>query len=296
MKKGTKITKHLRDNSRARKHFFSEDYFDKIDTEEKAYWLGFIYADGYIKHRKGAYALTIGLSSKDHNHVVKFANAVGYDSEIKIRTDKLGYKNSTITLYSKKMVISLLRCGLYQNKSLTIEPWSGPEHLMKAYWLGVFDGDGGFCKNVKKLKNGTSVTRYSFNLYGTFAMVDGLKKFISRQELCKGKGTIREHYSIWRLYYGGTEKTQKISNFMYLNMDTFLQRKKDIADEIEKILFTKYKIRDLDENMLLKLFHKLGSWEKVAYALKISRNGLYKHLRRSNMPRRKWVPKNVTVK
>ena len=30
----------------------NENFFDIIDTEEKAYWLGFIYADGCISHRK----------------------------------------------------------------------------------------------------------------------------------------------------------------------------------------------------------------------------------------------------
>ena len=30
---------------------FNESIFDNIDSEEKAYWLGFIYADGYISSR-----------------------------------------------------------------------------------------------------------------------------------------------------------------------------------------------------------------------------------------------------
>jgi hypothetical protein len=33
------------------KYKINEDFFQEIDTEEKAYWLGFLYADGYIHVR-----------------------------------------------------------------------------------------------------------------------------------------------------------------------------------------------------------------------------------------------------
>ena len=30
------------------KYVYNKDYFEKINTSEKAYWLGFLYADGCI--------------------------------------------------------------------------------------------------------------------------------------------------------------------------------------------------------------------------------------------------------
>ena len=61
---------------------FDETIFDCIDTEEKAYWLGFIYADGYISselkkgpHKgKNPYAFEISLQIGDINHLIKFNN------------------------------------------------------------------------------------------------------------------------------------------------------------------------------------------------------------------------------
>ena len=53
-------------------HFkkFNEHIFDIIDTEEKAYWLGFIYADGCISLKTNAFE--ISLKYDDINHLNKF--------------------------------------------------------------------------------------------------------------------------------------------------------------------------------------------------------------------------------
>ena len=38
-----------------RKYFHQEDFFENINTEEKAYWLGFMFADGYISEKRNGY-------------------------------------------------------------------------------------------------------------------------------------------------------------------------------------------------------------------------------------------------
>ncbi|MBC8427393.1 MAG: hypothetical protein H8D97_00730 [Proteobacteria bacterium] len=53
----------------------NEEYFNNIDTKEKAYWLGFIYADGSVSQENSKdKRLEIGLSSKDEKHLQKFAD------------------------------------------------------------------------------------------------------------------------------------------------------------------------------------------------------------------------------
>lgn len=44
----------IRTNSQYLAYAFNEGFFDVIDNEAKAYWLGFIYADGYIARRSGS--------------------------------------------------------------------------------------------------------------------------------------------------------------------------------------------------------------------------------------------------
>lgn len=55
-----------------KKIHFDEHVFDVIDTEEKAYWLGFLTADGYIYSRDNTFG--ISLASIDKHHVEKICH------------------------------------------------------------------------------------------------------------------------------------------------------------------------------------------------------------------------------
>ena len=64
---------------------FDQNFFEKIDTDEKAYWFGFIYADGWVIRNHSTdtkgnqikkYSLNIELSSKDKSHLIKFAKTI----------------------------------------------------------------------------------------------------------------------------------------------------------------------------------------------------------------------------
>lgn len=53
-----------------RKYTFNEEIFDIIDNEEKAYWLGFLAADGYVDKQLSKFG--IELSIKDHDYSKEF--------------------------------------------------------------------------------------------------------------------------------------------------------------------------------------------------------------------------------
>ena len=56
---------------------FNENIFDCIDTEEKAYWLGFIFADGSIRSN-GSFIFELSLKGSDINHLHKFNTFMGH--------------------------------------------------------------------------------------------------------------------------------------------------------------------------------------------------------------------------
>ena len=63
-------------------HHCNYDYFEIIDTEDKAYWLGFIYADGNINKAKNT--LTINLQGKDNGHLAKLNKCIGGNYSVKV--------------------------------------------------------------------------------------------------------------------------------------------------------------------------------------------------------------------
>ena len=70
--------------ARPRTYTLDEKYFDKIDSQNKAYILGFIYADGSIN--KGC--LNITLSNKDVEILEFIKDELKYSGKISIKKNK----------------------------------------------------------------------------------------------------------------------------------------------------------------------------------------------------------------
>lgn len=79
---------------RGKKYTFNEDFFNSIDTEEKAYWLGFIVADGCVhKDKNNNYRLSIGLHDKDITHLHKFIVSLSGDNGLKDYIKSIGIES-----------------------------------------------------------------------------------------------------------------------------------------------------------------------------------------------------------
>lgn len=159
-------------NISTRKKISSNDtLFEKIDNEEKAYWLGFLYADGNVVYNilKTEYRIELGLSIKDYSHIEKFKKFLNCNNKIKIR-DKT--KSCRIQICSKKMCEDLIKLGCFPKKSLILKfPNNNqvPEYLIKHFIRGYFDGDG--CISIDNKKN-----TFSTSLLGTFEFTNYITK------------------------------------------------------------------------------------------------------------------------
>lgn len=124
-------------------HTVNHDYFETVDTEQKAYWLGFLSADGCVSDSG---SVRLKLAARDESHVHLFREHIGSTHPVQRITSKGGFKpgslSASLFVQSPKMVADLSRLGVVPRKSLTHQPWRGPEHLMRHYWRGMVDGDG----------------------------------------------------------------------------------------------------------------------------------------------------------
>lgn len=131
------------------KYCYNENFFEKIDTEEKAYWLGFIYADGYVQRNKDKRNSELGIELQigDIEHLKKFNKSINGNVEVKIKERfdyRYGHSNThcVIRLYKSKIVDDLIKLGVVPNKSHIITFPQLNKDMVLPFIRGFFDGDG----------------------------------------------------------------------------------------------------------------------------------------------------------
>ena len=140
-----------------RKSHINSDYFDTINSSIKAYFLGFIFADGWIIYNEhnANYELSMELQSGDKYILDRLNNELGGVNIIKHKEPHINYINGQVAhrghtdvlrVYSKDIVKGLMKNGIEPNKTLKdICPHVDNEFFFD--WLrGYIDGDGCFWK------------------------------------------------------------------------------------------------------------------------------------------------------
>jgi hypothetical protein len=125
------------------------DFFDQIDTPEKAYWLGVLITDGCVSNNE----IILSLAGKDVDHVELWRKAIGSTSKLSRATrlktfDRYKWRCSTarLTIRSRQLTAALAKLGVTPAKTgRTKYPDGIPEHLEKHFWRGAIDGDGWLC-------------------------------------------------------------------------------------------------------------------------------------------------------
>lgn len=122
------------------KYTVNEQLFDTIDTEEKAYWLGFIASDGYVTDND---YIGIRLSIVDYAHLEKFCSWFAPGLTPSIHKNGTGKDVTSVRIRSEYAVRSLTSYGIVPRKTYEILrlPNIQPE-LMRHFIRGYVDGDG----------------------------------------------------------------------------------------------------------------------------------------------------------
>jgi hypothetical protein len=238
-----------------KKYQVDEKYFEKIDNEEKAYWLGFLYADGYINDKRSEKSVEIGLSSDDSKHVFLFSKCIKSNYPIKERTTSPNYikkngqkcKSTHIRIYNSKLVDDLIKLGCVNNKSWIIKfPNFLNKKLEKHFVRGYFDGDGCIRKR--------GLNQYEVNIAGNKEFIEGLKKCLEVNLIQKSYILVRKKDGLASLVVSNNKDCLSLYRFMYADMNSncYLSRKKEIYDKIENKEISK-------NNKTYKLTNKNGT-------------------------------------
>ncbi|TKJ23931.1 MAG: hypothetical protein CEE43_01850 [Promethearchaeota archaeon Loki_b32] len=118
------------------------DYFKVIDTKEKAYWLGWLFAEGWMSMQKNGIRFGVEISIKEEILIDRFINAIGFNPKYKKHryNTKVGIRllNSQFTNNLEKHGFII---GRAKSKSIQLPKLSSRE-LYLAFLLGYYDGDG----------------------------------------------------------------------------------------------------------------------------------------------------------
>jgi hypothetical protein len=198
------------------------EFFKKINSEENAYFLGLLYADGGVRTKNNAYQICLKLKCNDQIIIEKFRDIMSPSSPVKV-TDKI---YSYFRINQKEICDQLISHGCVPNKSLILEfPTTVPDELLRHFLRGYSDGDGSIYKNYFKNKK----------------TVNTIWKFTSTKQFCNQTAILlREKLDIHcsqslskpktnnittTLVVGGNLQVMKALDWIYQDATIYLPRK-----------------------------------------------------------------------
>jgi hypothetical protein len=212
-----------------RRYKVNHDYFNVIDTQEKAYWLGFLFADGYIRERKSGNSLELKLSVKDYDHLLLFRECIGSNHLVKESQSKVKYNGGVsisnmihLAMYSSKLVNSIRKQGVHSRKTFTIERPNIEKGMMSHFIRGYFDGDGSFSFKPEKYSIKTQIVSAS----------EDFKKFIINE--LEDNNIKINLYSDIKLQIQNKMDNKKFYDYIYNNAKIYLKRKKEKYEEFRR--------------------------------------------------------------
>lgn len=215
------------------KYKYNKDYFSKIDAPDKAYWLGFLYADGcinryYQNDKLKSMTLELGLCYEDKNHLEKFRECLETNIPIFEKTNRIKgkeYKSVRIQLNNTKMCYDLCDLGCTPRKTYDLKfPTYDvvPYKFMRDFLRGFFDGDG--CIHISEMNGKPHI---QVNITGMSAMLESIADFLIAENVIRKKPKIYHDNKskACQMYFYGTDSNKELLDYLYKDSRIYLDRK-----------------------------------------------------------------------
>lgn len=214
-------------------------------NEDSAYWLGFLYTDGYINEDRSS----LQLKLSDEESIIAFKEFIEYEGPVQIVNEKRGEKvfiEYQISFIDHVMVNQLIRLGCIPNKTFKLQfPTDKqlPQKYMSCFIRGVFDGDGGV--SLKKLKN----KGMSFEITGTEQFLIGIRNVLVKQGILGNKRSYiyashSKNQIIKRIVSSKKSSVSGLYEYLYSNNPTYyMKRKKEKYEALMDYVGIQYEKR-----------------------------------------------------
>ena len=225
---------HLKGNRMGLKkspYYCNYGFFDDINTEEKAYWLGFLTADGWINKNEKTNAGVVGTEIQygDIEHLKKFNKSLEGNYKITDRWKECSITSKDKTkknhmcclrIFSQQMYNSLVKLGFTNNKSYDVDIPDISNELLPHYLRGYFDGDGCFSYTSKSF--GVSFLSASWDLI--HSLHELFKKKLDIE--CNVSSYVSEYETtMYTIQIYKKKDKIKLLDYMYQEASIYLNRK-----------------------------------------------------------------------
>ena len=213
------------------KYKINENIFEKIDINEKAYWLGLLYADGTNNPKNRE--MHLSLQEKDGYLVKGLKDFIGYSGPLKYIDYSIKHptwqNQWKLLVTNKKLSSDLEKLGMGYLKTFTLQfPMWLEEKYYSHFIRGYFDGDGNIFVNKTQ-------TNSSFSISGTTDFLTEVQNILMNTfgyTKTVFQPVRTNHPKVKVLRYGGNHQVKAFGNWLYKDATIYLRRKKEKFDSI----------------------------------------------------------------
>lgn len=232
----TKILKDVPKYSKAKINNpnLKEHFFQNIDEETKAYFLGLLISDGNVyKDDSGRQAsISITLDLKDEYMLKQFKNVLQVNTSI----GHDGRGCGQIAVRSNIMAEDLAQYGVIPRKSYNTYLPLISDEMMPHLIRGIFDGDGSIIAKPSPIKDGHNRFLHAISFCGTHKLMEDISEYVFEHLKLKQKPTVYDYKDkqLSELKIQNIEDIQNFGDWIYNYSTIYLYRKKDIYDNFLK--------------------------------------------------------------
>lgn len=265
------------------KYDYDRNFFKKVDSEAKAYFLGFILGDGHLKDKE-AKLVSIKIKKEDKPILQKFIHIIGgEEKQIRNVNDFV-----ELNIASQEWVKDLIKLGVPSGKKAFIETnvlKNVPKNLHQHFIRGIFDADGSISIDKKR---GDGLIYLLVNITGTKTICSQFKSFFDYNTISISKTKqINGHSHFCTKTLVSLDDVNNFTIKLYKDATIYLERKRKKIEEYKKIRepyergLNEWR-NEHDEKMKLgvKLFNEGLSLNKIQLEYGIPRHSLTSRLKK----------------
>ena len=210
------------------------DYFETINTPEKAYLVGLLAADGNInKH-----SVRLRIHPKDKELVEFMCKEINWLKQPTVTKNGKDSKSVNVSIRSLKMVTSLINNHNFSYNKTYNNLFKDLGVYTRYFLLGLFDGDGSIFHSLFQRKSGRGIGRteelYRFSYTGNTVTATEIVNYLQTQNIELKCYSLKKNTKIAYVHSTKIQELKNLQKYLYEGHNLGLKRKRDMFEEAVK--------------------------------------------------------------